>query len=135
MAAFHPRAENLPSEFAVFPLTGAFLLPRGKLPLNIFESRYLAMVEDSLASGRMFGMIQPDANASGPVTSGGGPAGGGPAGGGRGGAEGGSAHGGSAHGGSVGRGGAEGVAPRVVCTASAAWAGCRRSVRPMTAVC
>jgi Lon protease-like protein len=63
MAAFHPRFEELPSEFAVFPLSGALLLPRGKLPLNIFESRYLAMVQDSLASGRMFGMIQPDANA------------------------------------------------------------------------
>lgn len=63
MAAFHPPFEDLPSEFAVFPLSGALLLPRGKLPLNIFESRYLAMIEDSLATGRMFGMIQPDANA------------------------------------------------------------------------
>jgi Lon protease-like protein len=63
MVAFHPRFEELPSEFAVFPLSGALLLPRGKLPLNIFESRYLAMVQDSLASGRMFGMIQPDSNA------------------------------------------------------------------------
>jgi uncharacterized protein len=63
MAAFHPRPEDLPSEFAVFPLTGALLLPRGKLPLNIFESRYLALVQDSLVTGRMFGMIQPDANA------------------------------------------------------------------------
>src|ERR1700757_2597094 len=64
MAAFHPQLEDLPSEFAVFPLTGALLLPRGKLPLNIFESRYLAMVQDSLMAGRMFGMIQPDVNAS-----------------------------------------------------------------------
>lgn len=64
MAAFHSRLEELPSEFAVFPLTGAMLLPRGKLPLNIFERRYLAMVLDSLAAGRMFGMIQPDAHAS-----------------------------------------------------------------------
>jgi uncharacterized protein len=63
MAAFHPRFEDLPSEFAVFPLSGALLLPRGKLPLNIFESRYLAMTQDSLATGRMFGMIQPDSNA------------------------------------------------------------------------
>jgi len=60
MAAFHPRAEDLPAEFPVFPLPGALLLPRGKLPLNIFEPRYLALVEDSLAAGRMFGMIQPD---------------------------------------------------------------------------
>jgi uncharacterized protein len=63
MAPFHPRADDLPAEFAVFPLTGALLLPRGKLPLNIFEPRYLAMTEDSLAEGRMFAMIQPDPNA------------------------------------------------------------------------
>ena len=64
MAAFHPRLEDLPAEFAVFPLTGALLLPRGKLPLNIFEQRYLAMVLDSLAAGRFFGMIQPDTHTS-----------------------------------------------------------------------
>lgn len=68
MAAFHPRAENLPTEIAVFPLSGALLLPRGKLPLNIFEPRYLAMTEDALGEGRMFGMIQPDpARADGPT--------------------------------------------------------------------
>ena len=60
MAAFHPRVEDLPGEFPVFPLPGALLLPRGKLPLRIFEPRYLAMTEDSLGLGRMFGMIQPD---------------------------------------------------------------------------
>ncbi len=63
MDPFHPDLEDLPAEFAVFPLTGALLLPRGKLPLNIFEPRYMAMTLDSLASGRMFGMIQPDPNA------------------------------------------------------------------------
>src|ERR1700684_2141615 len=63
MAAFHPRFEDLPAEFAVFPLSGALMLPRGKLPLNILESRYLALIEDSLAAGRMSGIIQPDANA------------------------------------------------------------------------
>jgi Lon protease-like protein len=60
MAAFEPRLDDLPAEFAVFPLPGALLLPHGKLPLNIFEPRYLAMIEDSLESGRMLGMIQPD---------------------------------------------------------------------------
>jgi len=60
MTFFHPRLEDLPSEFPVFPLTGALLLPGGRLPLNIFEPRYVAMVEDSLAAGRMFGMVQPD---------------------------------------------------------------------------
>jgi uncharacterized protein len=62
MADFHPRVDQLPGEFPVFPLPGALLLPRGKLPLNIFEPRYIAMTEDALARGRMFGMIQPDAN-------------------------------------------------------------------------
>jgi Lon protease-like protein len=61
--AFHPRFEDLPAEIAVFPLPGALLLPAGRLPLNIFEPRYLAMVQDSLARGRMFGMVQPDATA------------------------------------------------------------------------
>jgi Lon protease-like protein len=64
MPAFHPRVEDLPGEFPVFPLSGALLLPRGKLPLRIFEPRYLAMTEDSLGLGRMFGMIQPDATAA-----------------------------------------------------------------------
>lgn len=63
MADFHSRLDELPSEFAVFPLTGALLLPRGKLPLNIFEPRYLAMVFNSLANARMLGMIQPDPHA------------------------------------------------------------------------
>src|SRR3954454_12989140 len=61
MAGFHPRVDDLPGEFPVFPLAGALLLPRGKLPLNIFEPRYLAMTEDALGQGRMLGMIQPDA--------------------------------------------------------------------------
>ncbi len=52
--------DELPTEFPVFPLGGALLLPQGKLPLNIFEPRYLAMVEDALASGRVIGMVQPD---------------------------------------------------------------------------
>jgi Lon protease-like protein len=60
VSAFHPRLQDLPDEFAVFPLTGALLLPGGRLPLNIFEPRYLAMVEDALANKRMFGMVQPD---------------------------------------------------------------------------
>jgi Lon protease-like protein len=64
MPTFHPRLDQIPSEFAVFPLTGALLLPRGKLPLNIFEPRYLAMTEDSLGHRRMFAMIQPDPNAN-----------------------------------------------------------------------
>lgn len=60
MPGFRTSFTSLPAEFPVFPLPGALLLPRGRLPLNIFEPRYLAMVEDSLAAGRMFGMIQPE---------------------------------------------------------------------------
>lgn len=60
MPAFHPAYEDLPAEIPIFPLSGALLLPEGRLPLNIFEPRYLAMVEDSLGAGRMFGMVQGD---------------------------------------------------------------------------
>jgi Lon protease-like protein len=57
---------DLPEIIPVFPLTGALLLPRGQLPLNIFEPRYLAMVDDSLRDGhRLIGMIQPDATHTG----------------------------------------------------------------------
>lgn len=49
----------LPDVIPLFPLTGAVLLPRGELPLNIFEPRYLAMVDDSIKSARIIGMIQP----------------------------------------------------------------------------
>ncbi|MET3968774.1 MULTISPECIES: LON peptidase substrate-binding domain-containing protein [Bradyrhizobium] len=52
---------DLPEIVPVFPLPGALLLPRGQMPLNIFEPRYLSMVDDSLRDGhRLIGMIQPD---------------------------------------------------------------------------
>jgi uncharacterized protein len=52
---------DLPDVIPVFPLSGALLLPRGQLPLNIFEPRYLSMIDDALRSGlRLVGMIQPD---------------------------------------------------------------------------
>jgi Lon protease-like protein len=56
---FDPSFEALPTTLPIFPLPGALLLPHGKLPLNIFEPRYLAMIRDALASDRMIGMIQP----------------------------------------------------------------------------
>lgn len=49
----------LPQEIPVFPLTGVLLLPRGQLPLNIFEPRYVAMTEDALRGDRLIGVIQP----------------------------------------------------------------------------
>src|SRR4026207_1572092 len=52
---------ELPEIIPVFPLPGALWLPRGQMPLNIFEPRYLAMVDDALRDGhRLIGMIQPD---------------------------------------------------------------------------
>jgi Lon protease-like protein len=56
---FDPSFDQLPARLPLFPLTGALLLPRGRLPLNVFEPRYLAMVRHALAHGRMVGMIQP----------------------------------------------------------------------------
>lgn len=64
MAGRELHAPELPETFPVFPLAGALLLPGGRLPLNIFEPRYLAMVEDALAAGRLLGMIQPDGSRS-----------------------------------------------------------------------
>ncbi|MBO6774110.1 MAG: LON peptidase substrate-binding domain-containing protein [Paracoccaceae bacterium] len=57
---------DLPEIIPVFPLPGALLLPRARLPLHIFEPRYLQMVEDSLkTTGRLIGMIQPSATPTG----------------------------------------------------------------------
>lgn len=61
--SFEPRFEDLPRLLPIFPLTGVLLLPRGRLPLNIFEPRYLAMTEHALAHGRLLGMIQPQEGA------------------------------------------------------------------------
>src|SRR3954453_11381224 len=56
------RGPGEPAEIIpVFPLPGALLLPRGQMPLNIFEPRYLAMIDDAMADRqRVIGMIQPD---------------------------------------------------------------------------
>lgn len=54
--------EEIPQIIPIFPLAGAVLLPRSELPLNIFESRYLALVESAIATDRMVGMIQPQQN-------------------------------------------------------------------------
>ena len=56
---FAPSFEELPASLPIFPLTGVLLLPRGRLPLNIFEPRYLEMTRDALATDRIIGMIQP----------------------------------------------------------------------------
>lgn len=56
---FEPEFSELPQQIPVFPLSGALLLPGGRLPLNIFEPRYLSMVRDAMAQPhRLIGMIQ-----------------------------------------------------------------------------
>ena len=55
--------DRLPAEMPIFPLPSVLLLPRGQLPLNIFEPRYIAMVDAALAAGhRLIGMVQPREN-------------------------------------------------------------------------
>ncbi len=68
MRRFTPA--DLPETIAVFPLPGALMLPHARLPLNIFEPRYLTMLDDALKSDhRMIGMIQPLENrGDGPPT-------------------------------------------------------------------
>jgi uncharacterized protein len=67
MNAVYRGPADLPETIPVFPLPGALLLPRGQMPLNIFEPRYLAMIDDSLRDGhRLVGMIQPDTAHPGP---------------------------------------------------------------------
>ncbi|RZJ96250.1 MAG: peptidase S16 [Brevundimonas sp.] len=58
------RADDLPQVIPVFPLAGAIVLPRGQLPLNIFEPRYLNMIDDAMAGDRIIGMIQPTGGPS-----------------------------------------------------------------------
>ena len=53
---------DLPPTLGIFPLSGILLLPRGQLPLNVFEPRYLALVDAALGGTRLIGMIQPTQN-------------------------------------------------------------------------
>ena len=59
---FEIDSKKLPSSIPIFPLDNVLLLPFGKLPLNIFEERYIKMTLDSLKSHRMIGIIQPKSN-------------------------------------------------------------------------
>lgn len=66
---YHPFTqsfEQLPEIIPIFPLAGAVVLPGGSLPLNIFEPRYLNMVQDAMRSNQIIGMIQPKNNGSEP---------------------------------------------------------------------
>ncbi|MBB6409662.1 LON peptidase substrate-binding domain-containing protein [Mesorhizobium sangaii] len=57
--AHYRLAKNLPSTIPIFPLEGALLLPGGRMPLNVFEPRYLQMVDEAIAGSRLIGIIQP----------------------------------------------------------------------------
>src|SRR6056300_920199 len=59
---FEVKSADLPKNIPLFPLENVLLLPFGKLPLNIFEERYIKMVLDSLKKDRMIGFIQPKNN-------------------------------------------------------------------------
>lgn len=58
---FAPKFDKLPGRLPVFPLSSVLLLPHGELPLNIFEPRYVAMINDAMATDKLIGIIQPDA--------------------------------------------------------------------------
>ena len=64
MNVIYRGPSDLPSVLPLFPLPGALLLPRGQMPLNIFEPRYLAMIDEALRTHRLIGMIQPDGDAT-----------------------------------------------------------------------
>ena len=67
MNAVYRGPADLPHVIPIFPLPGALLLPRGQMPLNIFEPRYLAMIDDAMADrARLIGMIQLDTAHPGP---------------------------------------------------------------------
>ena len=62
--AHYSKSSDLPERIAVFPLSAALLLPGGRMPLNIFEPRYLKMVDDTLCGNRIIGMVQPRLDGS-----------------------------------------------------------------------
>lgn len=73
---FETSFDQLPDTLPIFPLTGVLLLPGGRLPLNIFEPRYLAMISDALGGQRLIGMVQPKTSggfAGDGMSEGGGP--------------------------------------------------------------
>ena len=63
LAERYPGPSAIPAHMPVFPLRGAILLPRASLPLQVFEPRYVAMLDDVLGSNRLLGIVQPDGGA------------------------------------------------------------------------
>src|SRR6185437_4911945 len=67
MPGRYHNIDTLPRTIGIFPLTGVLLRPRAQLPLNVFEPRYLALVEAALAGNRLIGMIQPTEHEEKPL--------------------------------------------------------------------
>ncbi len=63
LAERYRTAADLPRRIPVFPLRGAIVLPRATLPLNIFEPRYLQMVDEVMSASRVIGMVQPEGSS------------------------------------------------------------------------
>ena len=58
------KKEDLPNKIAIFPLSNFIIFPKTTVPLNIFEPRYIEMVDDSMKNSRMIGMVQPKKNSN-----------------------------------------------------------------------
>ena len=54
--------ENLPKKISIFPLSNFIIFPNASVPLNIFEERYIKMIDDSMQDNRIIGMVQPKNN-------------------------------------------------------------------------
>ncbi len=69
-APVYRKSADLPREIPVFPLPGIVLFARANLPLNIFEPRYLNMIDDAMRGNRLIGMVQPEADIKGAASPG-----------------------------------------------------------------
>ena len=59
------KKEDLPAQIPVFPLSNFIIFPKATVPLNIFEPRYIDMINDSMKASKTVGMIQPKSSTSG----------------------------------------------------------------------
>ena len=69
MTRREPNFDQLPASLPIFPLSGALLLPRAVLSLNIFEPRYRNLTQDAMSSNRLIGMVQPVDPEETPITA------------------------------------------------------------------
>lgn len=67
MTIGHNQIASLPSQIALFPLSGVVLMPFAHIPLNVFEGRYINMINDSFSNGHYIGIVQPRIDVPDPV--------------------------------------------------------------------